>query len=90
MRGIEQISQTRSRFPLFFPPCKIFLSHTPVAAIGKDKKQPIRDVIIMLKLRHLVASQHIHDFWKSYPRFSNINEVLSGEQEKESIIRVRM
>ena len=29
-------------------------------------------------------------FWKSFPGFSNINEVLSGEQEKESDIRVRM
>ena len=30
-------------------------------------------------------------FWKLFSRFSNINEVfLSGEQEKESIIRVRM
>ena len=26
-------------------------------------------------------------FWKSFPLFSNINEVFSGEQEKESIIR---
>ena len=29
-------------------------------------------------------------FWKFFPRFSNINEVLSGEQEKESAIHMRM
>ena len=29
-------------------------------------------------------------FWMTLQRFSNINKVLSGEQEKESIIRVRM
>ena len=29
-------------------------------------------------------------FWKAFQVFFNINEVLSNEQEKESIIRVRM
>ena len=48
-------SHTRSGFRLFLPR-EIFLSHTPVPALGKDKKtQPhagrtsIRDVIIMVK-----------------------------------------
>ena len=40
--------------------------------------------------RH-VASQRIQDYLEGFFKFfSNINEVLSGEQEKESIIRVRM
>ena len=29
-------------------------------------------------------------FWKSFSSFSNRNEVLSGEQENEYIIRMRM
>ena len=29
-------------------------------------------------------------FWKSFPRFSNLNELLIGEQEKEFIISMRM
>ena len=29
-------------------------------------------------------------FWKSFLSISNVIKVLSGEQEKESIIRVRM
>ena len=29
-------------------------------------------------------------FWKSFSFFSNINEVLSGEQERESIIRMKV
>ena len=48
-------------------------AHTPVPARGKDKKRTaahlphagrtsIRDVIVMLKLRHHVASQRIQDF----------------------------
>ena len=50
----------------------------------------IRDFIVMLKLRHHVTSQHIQDFWKSISCFPIQNEVFSGEQEKESIIRVRV
>ena len=40
-----------------------------------DGRTPICDVIEMLKWRRHVASQSIQVF-------SNINEVLSGEQEK--------
>ena len=49
-----------------------------------------RDVIVMLKWRHQVASQHIQEFLEAFSYLSNINEVFSGEQEKESIISVRM
>ena len=76
-----------------------FLSYTPVPALGKDKKKlaaarcrtSIRDVIKMLNWRY-VASRCIRDFLEVFffKFFSNMNEVLSGEQENESIIRVRM
>ena len=48
---------------------RLYLSHIPVPARGKDKKKrtatgrtPIRDVIVMLKLRHHVSFQRFHDF----------------------------
>ena len=66
-------------------------------ALRKDKKRKlhtghtsIRDVIAMLKWRRRVASQRIQDFLEVFSTFSNINEVLSCELEKESNIRVRM
>ena len=68
-----------------------------IPALGKDKKeQPhagrtsIPDVIVMLKWLHHVASQHIQDFLEGFFEFFPIYEVLSGEQENESIIHVRM
>ena len=62
------ISRTPDRDFRCFYPCEIFLSHTPIPALGKDIKRTaarrphagrmsIRDVIIMLKLRHHVAFQ---------------------------------
>ena len=49
--------------------CVIFLYHTPVPALWKDKKEQshdggtwICDVIVMLKGRHHVTSQRIQDF----------------------------
>ena len=75
-------SHTRSGFPLFYP-CEIFLSQTPIQALGKDKKRTagrrphagrmsIRDVIVMVKRRHHVASQRIQDFCEAFSRLSNI------------------
>ena len=52
-------------------------------------RMSICDVIVMLKWCHHVASQRIQDFPEVFVKFFNINEVLSGEQEKESIICVR-
>ena len=51
---------------------RIYLSHTPVSALGKDKNRTatrrphadytsISDVIVMLKRRHHVASQRMED-----------------------------
>ena len=59
-----------------FYPYETILSHIPIPASGKDKnrtavRQPhagrmsICDVIVMLKLRHHVASQRIQDFLKA-------------------------
>ena len=50
----------------------------------------IYDTIVTLKLCHHVTAQCIQDFLEAFLMFSNKNEVFSGEQEKESIIRVRM
>ena len=57
-------------------PCEIILSHIPIPAHGKIKKeQPhvrhmsIRDVIIVLKWHHLVASQRIQDFLEAFFMF---------------------
>ena len=73
IRTIEPLfSHTRSGYPLFYP-CEIILSHIPVPARVKDKKRTaarrphagrtsIRDVIVMLKLRHHVAYQRIQHF----------------------------
>ena len=44
----------------------------------------------MLKLSHHVTSPHIQDFLEDFFMFSNINEVFSGEQEKESLIHMKM
>ena len=85
-------SHTRSGFPLFYA-CEIFLSHIPVPALWKDKasRTSIRDVIVMLKRRHHVTSQRIRDSLEVFLMFFLIeNEVFSGEQEKKSIIHVRV
>ena len=53
----------------------LILSHIPIPAHGKDKKRTdtsrtsIRDVIIMLKYRHLGASQQTHDFLEDFFMF---------------------
>ena len=60
--------------------CEKILSHTPVPARGKDKKQnadrwphagrtSIRDVIVMLRLRHHVACLRIRDFLEVFLMF---------------------
>ena len=91
---------THVRFFLFgcFYPCEVYLSHIPVPARRKDKKKrtaarrphagrtSIRDVIVMLQLRHHVAFQRIQTFLEVFFMFC---EIFSGEQEKESIICVR-
>ena len=82
----------------FYYPCEIILSHIPVPAHRKDKKQTapcmphashalIHDVIIMLKCHHNVASQCIQEAFFMF--FQKI-EVFSGEQEKQFIICARM
>ena len=81
-----------------FYPCKIFLSHTPVPALGKDKKneQPhagrtsIRDVIVMLKWRHHVASQRIQDYLEVFIMFfSNIKIRYLVVSKKKNPLFVR-
>ena len=78
---------------------KIYLTYAyqPVGKIKNEMlhvgRTSIRDVIVILKSCHHVASQGIQDFLEGsliHVFFSNINEVFSGEQEKKSIIRVRM
>ena len=50
----------------------------------------IFDVIVMIRLHLHVASQCIQDFLEVFFHVFPIqNEVFSGEQEKESIIRVK-
>ena len=44
----------------------------------------------MLKWRHHVAAQRIQDFLEVFSTFFQYNEVLSGEQEKVSIMSVRV
>ena len=77
----------------------VVCENIPIPALGKDKKRTtarrqhasrtsIRDVIVVL--RHHVPSQRICDFLEVFFMFFFQNEVFSGEQEKESIIRVRM
>ena len=48
----------------------------------------LRVVIILLKLRHHVTTQHIQDFLEVFFMFFQYK--ISGEKEKESIIHVRM
>ena len=67
---------TRSGFLLlFFYTCKTILSLFPIQARGKDKMQPhvgctsIRYVIVMLQLRHHVASQCTQDFLEAFFMF---------------------
>ena len=64
-----------------FYPCEIFLSHIPLPALGKEKKNEqqrpqagcmsICDAIVMLKCHH-VASQRIRDFLEAFSCLSNI------------------
>ena len=68
-----------------------------MAALRKNKKKRtatrrpyagrtlVFDIIVMLKWRNHVASQRVEDFLEVYPRFSNKNEVLRGEQEKNPL-----
>ena len=37
----SSISRTPDRDFRFFHPCEIFLSHTPIPALGKDKKRTV-------------------------------------------------
>ena len=70
----------------------------PYQPVGNTKKEqphvgrtPIRDVIVMLKIRHRVAIKRIQAFLEVFFMFFPIqNEGFSGAREKESIIRVRM
>ena len=66
-----------------FYPCEIFLSHIPVTALGKDKKRiaachphaggtSLRDVIVMLKWSHHVASQRIQNYLEDFSCLCNI------------------
>ena len=63
-----------------FNQCGIFLSHTPVPALGKDKNRTaarrphagcttISDVIVILKWRRHVALQRIQDFLEDFIMF---------------------
>ena len=90
IRAGKSFSRTPDRDFRCFYPCEIFLPHTPVPALGKDKKkeQPhagrtsIRDVIVMLNEVTMSHLSVFMIFWKSFSSCFNINEVLSGEQEK--------
>ena len=72
------------RVGIFLSPLKtndgLYLSHTPVPALGKDKNRTaarrphadctsISDVIVMLKWRPHVASQRIQDFLEDFIMF---------------------
>ena len=93
-------SRTPDRDFRCFYPCEIFLSisHTHTSPRKRYRnEQPhagrtsIRDAIVMLN--DVTMSHHsvFRIFWKPFSVFfSNINEVLSGEQDKESIIVARM
>ena len=74
------ISRTPDRDFRCFYPCEIFLSHKPIPALGKDKKnkQPhsgrtsIRDVIVMtndITITHLSVSRIL---WKSFSCFPSV------------------
>ena len=86
------------RVGIFLSPLKtndgFSLSHIPLPAHWKDGKRTathwqhaghtsIRDVIVMIKLRHHVAYHGIRIFWKYLPCFFPVqNEEFSGEKEK--------
>ena len=66
-------SRTPDRDFRCFYTCEIILSHIPVPASGKHKKeQPhagrtsILDIIVMLKCCHHTASQQIQDFLEDF------------------------
>ena len=89
-RNIHSCTPDRD-FRCFYP-CEIFLSHTPIPVLAKDKKQTatrwphaIRDVIVILKWCHNVTFQRIQKFLEAFFKFSNINDLLSGEQEKNPL-----
>ena len=75
------------RVAIFLSPLKpmdsIYLTYPyqPVGNIKTNSRTSIRDVIVMLKF-------HCNVFLKVFQYY--MTEVFSGEQEKESIIRVRM
>ena len=57
----------------------LYLSHIPVSARGKDKKEgpntgrkSIRDVTVTLKLRHHLASQLIQEFLEVFLMFFTV------------------
>ena len=77
--GEKCFSLTRSGFRCYYP-CEINISHIPKSistydtlARGKDKKTnshtSIRDVRVMLIIRHHVASQRIQDFLEVFFTF---------------------
>ena len=64
---------------------------TKLTAVRRPRavRTSIRDVILTLKLRHDDASQRIQDFLDVFFMvFPILKEVFSGEQERESIIRI--
>ena len=64
-------------------------SRTSAARRPRAARTSIRDVILTLKLRHDDASQRIQDFLDVFfMAFPILKEVFSGEQERESIIRI--
>ena len=69
-----------------FNPCEIFLSHT---LIPKKEQSHVDHCNVKMTSPCRISgySGFSGVFFKFFP---NINEVLSGEQEKESIIRVRI
>ena len=58
--------------------------------LSRAAYQKTSDIIVMLKWHHHVVSHLslLRNFWK--PFFKYINAVFNGEQDKESIICVRM
>ena len=93
----DKFSRTQDQDFRCFYPCEIILlSHIPVPACEKGKKQPhthrsltsltICNVKITSPCRISAYSGFLEDFFMVFQK----NEVFSGEQEKEYIIRVRM
>ena len=77
-------------------PDRVSVSHTPIPALKIKKNSRTlatrQSVTSMLCLKDVTMS-HLsvfRIFWKSFSSFSNINEVFSGEQENEFIIRMRI